>query len=342
MDFMKSIFKRKFMNKGMENQKDLISVIVPVYKVEKYLDRCVESIVNQSYSNLEIILVDDGSPDKCPQLCDAWGDRDSRITVIHKENGGLSDTRNVGLEIAKGEFIAFVDSDDWIASDYLSVLIQLLNSTGADICECEILKTSNICEYKTEQQVEVTEYDTVTALKELICDGVFHQHVWNKLYKRDCIGDILFPIGKTNEDEYWTYQAFGNATKIVKTNKVLYYYYQREESIMGTRYGLKRLDALEAKKERQAYIERNYPELTSLAKNNLFGTCIYSGQMTLKCLKGNERNEAQRIINLLQKQYRPTFKELRDLPLSNKVWIFWAKINFWFLCRVKNSLGKGF
>ena len=105
-----------------------ISVIIPIYKVEKYLNRCVESVVNQSYQNLEIILVDDGSPDNCPKMCDDWAEKDNRIKVIHKENGGLSDARNAGLKVAMGEYISFVDSDDWIAKDFYEVLIRVLNA----------------------------------------------------------------------------------------------------------------------------------------------------------------------------------------------------------------------
>lgn len=321
---------------------NLISIIVPVYRVEEFLARCVESILLQDYQNFELILVDDGSPDQCGTICDEYLRKDKRIKVIHKENGGLSDARNSGLAIAKGDFIAFVDSDDWIASDYLSCMLGVLNLTGADICECEILKTSHTYEETPTCKLDIKECDTEDALKELICDDVFHQYVWNKLYKRECIGNISFPIGKLNEDEFWTYRVFANANKIVKINKVLYYYFQREGSIMGAKYNLRRLDTLDAKMERQDYMDKHYPKLKSISKINLFATCIYNGQMTLKYLEGTERREAISKIDLIQKNSSPKKNELDFLLGSQKKWIQMARWNFWITCRIKIIFGKGF
>lgn len=176
----------------------------------------------------------------------------------------------------------------------------------------------------------------------MICDGVFHQHVWNKLYKRRCVEGILFPVGKTNEDEFWTYRVFGQAQKIVKTNRILYYYYQRESSIMGSGYSLKRLDALEAKEQRQRYIEKHYPALSKIAKINLFNSCIYNGQMTLKFLEGEHKKEAIHSIGVLQSNICLSKREIKSLSGSEKLWIQMAKVNFWMLCRLKNILKKGF
>ena len=120
----------------------LISVIVPIFKVEDYLNRCVESLIAQTYHNLEIILVDDGSTDTCPQLCDEWAEKDKRIKVIHKKNGGLSDARNAGIRAAEGEYILFVDSDDWVCADYAESLYRAVESSNSDICECDVIRTS--------------------------------------------------------------------------------------------------------------------------------------------------------------------------------------------------------
>lgn len=322
--------------------KELISVIVPIYNVEQFLPRCIDSLLNQDCKNFELILVDDGSIDKCGAICDRYAKNDSRIKVIHKPNGGLSDARNAGLEIATGEFIAFVDSDDWVASNYLSTMLEILKISGSDICECEVLKTEgevDICD-DTPDSMQV--YSAEAALKQLICDSVFHQYVWNKLYKRSCLEDIFFPVGKTNEDEFWTYQVFGNANRIVKSNRILYYYYQREGSIMGVGFNLKRLDALEAKQRRQEYLENHYPSLSAMSKVNLFTSCIYSGQMTLKYLKGEQKRKAMRIIEMVQSASRPVKQEFDSLPGSEKLWIQMAKANFWMLCRVKNLLEIGF
>lgn len=322
---------------------ELISIIVPVYKVEKYLERCIDSILNQSYRNFELILVDDGSPDGCGAICDTYAKRDSRISVIHKSNGGLSDARNAGLKLAKGTYIAFVDSDDWISSKYLERLIKVLKLTESDICECEILRTKGNGEDLLNVDSEVFRiYDTQEALEMLIRDLDFHQYVWNKLYKRDCLEGIFFDKGKTNEDEFWTYQIFGKAKRVVKISEVLYFYYQREDSIMGTGYNLSRLDALEAKLERLLFIEDNFPALSDIAKVNLYSSCIYSGQMTLKFLQNQEKRQAKLIINKFLKKCKPSKKNISVLNGRERIWVRLASWNFWGVCWLKNALHKGF
>lgn len=329
----------------MGKLKELISIIIPIYKVEDYLDRCVQSILNQTYKKFEVILVDDGSPDRCPELCDEWAKKDKRIKVIHKENGGLSDARNVGMEMASGEFIAFVDSDDWISTFYLECLMNVMKETGCDIIECEILRTSekNVQKdiFRVEEKKAVV-FQTKDALKQLIQDECFHQYVWNKLYKRSVIRNILFEKGRTNEDEFWTYQVFGNAVTVGKVDIPLYYYYQRNTSIMGTGYSLNRLDTLEAKLQRQAYIEENYPELKENALMDLFTSCIYQGQMSLLNLKGEPLYNAKEKINCIVKKIEITNSIMKKFPVSTRVWSSMARISFWGTCRIKNLLKKGF
>lgn len=320
----------------------MISIIVPIYKVEKYLKRCVNSLLAQSYSDFELILVDDGSPDNCGNICEEYAAKDTRIRVIHKENGGLSDARNAGLGIAKGEYIAFVDSDDWVATNYLETLHKVIELTDSDICECEVFKTTGEIEKYEKSEEKYTSYSSEKALELLICDKILHQYVWNKLYKRSCLKDIRFAMGKTNEDEFWTYQIFGNARRITKISNVLYYYFQRESSIMGNHYNLKRLDALEAKSLRQQYIEEKFPALIKVSKINLFESCIYSGQMTLKFLEKNEKKQAKKTIDNIRKQYSYDIRLLLQMGGSERVWCGMAKINFWGLCKLKNLLGKGF
>lgn len=320
----------------------MISVIVPIYKVEKYLKRCVNSLLAQSYSDFELILVDDGSPDNCGNICEEYAAKDKRIRVIHKDNGGLSDARNAGLKIAKGEYIAFVDSDDWVATNYLETLLKVIELTGSDICECEVLKTTGEIEKYENSKEKHTSYSSEKALELLICDKILHQYVWNKLYKRSCLKDIPFAVGKINEDEFWTYQVFGHARRITKISNTLYYYFQRENSIMGNHYNLKRLDALAAKSLRQRYIEEKFPALTEVSKINLFESCIYSGQMTLKFLEKNEKKQAKIIIDNIRKQYSCDIRLILQMSGSERLWCGMAKINFWGLCKLKNLLGKGF
>ena len=326
----------------MDNKKPNISIIVPIYNVEPYLRRCVDSLLQQTCEDFELILVDDGSPDNCGRICDEYAALDSRVQVIHKPNGGLSDARNAGMEIARGEYIAFVDSDDWVAPNYLERLLCALVESGADICECDVLRTSGEENVPSVEQSAPVVFSTADALAQLIHDGVFHQHVWNKLYRRDVIVDILFPKGKTNEDEFWTYQVFGNAKKVVKIQDVLYFYFQRPGSIMGETYSLKRLDALEAKLQRQAYINSNFPQLSLQAKLNLYGSCIYAAQLSLIHLFGEQRTAAKEKINAIIQQCNLSFVECMRVGGSNKVWFTLAKFSFWGTCTIKNLLKKGF
>ena len=174
-----------------------ISVVVPVYKVEDYLDRCVESLIGQTYKNLEIILVDDGSPDNCPAMCDEWAEKDSRIKVIHKENGGLCSARNAGMDIATGDFIGFVDSDDVVDCDMYQLLIENAVSSGADISRCGIfidekglgIGTSTECEY-----TEKTVIDRRAFIKSLVQGGHVRGVVWNKIYRAGAVTDVRFDI----------------------------------------------------------------------------------------------------------------------------------------------------
>lgn len=321
----------------------LISVIVPVYKVENYLERCIKSIVGQTYSNIEIILVEDGSPDRCPDICDEWKKKDERIKVIHKENGGLSDARNVGIRAATGEYFVFVDSDDWVSRDFIKTLYINVYATSADICECEIIRTSSEVFENGKEEADLNPvcYETKQALGLLIQDTIFHQHVWNKIYKRECLIGIPFEKGKINEDEFWTYQIFGRAKKVSKIPQKLYYYFQREESIMGMGFSLKRLDALEAKRERQRYIDEIYPELSSISRINMIQSCMYSGQMTLLHLNQEEIKQAVKVIRLY---FKDAANDTVSLPISKtyKIWISMAKINFIAVCKLRNWLKIGF
>lgn len=320
----------------------MISIIVPIYKVEEYLERCIQSILKQTYNEYELILVDDGSPDNCGEICDRYAEIDNRIKVIHKPNGGLSDARNVGLEMAGGEYVVFVDSDDWLAPQYLEHLLDVAKKTGSDIVECDIIKTSN------ENEIAVCEseygskcYKTEEALRLLVEDSVFHQYVWNKIYTREVIGNISFEKGRTNEDEFWTYQIFGRARKVARIDVPLYFYYQRESSIMGVGYNIKRLDGIEAKLRRQEYIEDNFPELTTVAKINLIGSCIYAGQVSLLYMDKNNQQFAKNIIDISRKRYQLSFCEMKDISLRAKIWFVLGRISFWGTCKLKNFLKKG-
>ena len=195
-----------------------ISVIVPIYKVEKYIHRCIDSIINQTYKNLEIILVDDGSPDSCPRICDEYAKKDKRIKVIHKENGGLSDARNKGVDIATGDYIAFVDSDDYIHPNMYEVLIYELEKNNSDIALCKYKIVYEKSKIKTEidGKFEVYSLNNLQALDSMYGkDGVDFIVAWNKLYKKDLFNKIRYPVGKIHEDEYTTYKLLFASKNVI-------------------------------------------------------------------------------------------------------------------------------
>ncbi len=262
------------------NNDSLISVIIPVYNTEKYLDRCISSVVSQTYKYLEIILVDDGSTDRCPEMCDEWAKKDTRIKVIHKENGGAADAKNVGLDSATGEYIALVDSDDIIAFDMYEDMLELMREYDSDIVDSKIEKTaSQVIKNESKKRGNVTVFSTEEALNEYLNDNTIRQTPVNKLYKSSAIADIRFPKGKYIDDEYWTYRVIGNAERYVFTDSVYYYYLQHSESAMGRDYSLQRLDALDAMMERVEYMKLRFPNLVPKAEKSYFGSCRFHFQM---------------------------------------------------------------
>ena len=217
--------------------KDLISVIIPVYNVSNYIKRCIDSVINQTYNNLEIILIDDGSLDDCPKICDEYAKKDKRIKVIHQSNKGLSDARNKGLEIATGDYLTFVDSDDFIANNMYEILLNNLKKYKADLSISKYCyyKENNVPEFSTSLNSIV--YKKEEALKILLdsFDKTITNHVWNKLYKRNFFKDIIFPSGKNHEDIAVQYKIISRSKKIVVNDSVLYAYVTRSESIVKTK-----------------------------------------------------------------------------------------------------------
>ncbi len=214
-------------------QEGLISVVVPVYKVEKYLNLCVDSILNQSYTNLEIILVDDGSPDNCPAICDAYAEKDPRIKVIHKENGGLSDARNAGIEVATGKYLGFVDSDDYIAPDMYEKLYSIITENSCDmaICQAAVVQENEKATYEDSDEVYV--FESNEALYQMISKKLFTVNTWNKLYKRELFDKIRFPKGMLYEDLATTYKLILLSGKVAYSPMKKYAYLQRQGSIMN-------------------------------------------------------------------------------------------------------------
>ena len=242
---------------------ELISVIIPIYKVEQWLKRCVDSVCHQTYDNLEIILVDDGSPDNCGKLCDAFATHDSRIRVCHKENGGLSDARNAGVKIASGKLITFIDSDDYVAPNYVEYLYNLLKRTKADIACCGYMETEgDDCSF-----VQTDTYQIFSAHEACLRKGLPELIVsWGKLFPVELIRRYPFPKGKINEDEFTTYRYFYDSSAIAMGEAKLYAYFQNPNGIMSKAIEAKQTDAYEAMVERAKFFEeKNEKQLASAA-----------------------------------------------------------------------------
>lgn len=235
-----------------------ISVIVPVYKVEKYLKRCVDSILNQTFTDFELILVDDGSPDNCPQICDEYAKKDERVKVIHKSNGGLSDARNAGIDWtfsnSDSEWISFIDSDDWIHHSYLEVLYNACIENDVNVALCNYVRT-------TGENTEIDENMLKPELwnpEEFWCeDQACATVACAKLYSKQEWGKIRFPVGKIHEDEYTTYKILFNCEKVAFIPAEMYYYYYNSEGITGSQWSIKRFDGIEGMRQQLDFFCKN-------------------------------------------------------------------------------------
>lgn len=255
----------------------MISIIVPVFGVEPFLDECVLSLLRQTYEDLEIILVDDGSPDCCDKICDHYASFDPRIRVIHKKNGGPSDARNAGLDVARGEYIGFVDSDDYVAADMFSFLHSLMESTGSDVSICGHVKTS----HKGRPRLyfhhrKIINMDSQTAIKKMLQLGLYESFTWNKLYRRDLFDTIRFPSGHIHEDLYTIYKIFHKADIISYSKEIKYYYRQRIGSIIHSIYNPKYYDYIDASIEVRDFVEENYPQILQTAKFACFRARLFT------------------------------------------------------------------
>ena len=248
----------------MKKQEDtLVSVIIPVYKVEPYLDQCLQSVTGQTYRSLEIILVDDGSPDGCPEICDKWALRDTRIKVIHKKNGGLSDARNAGLDAAGGQYICFIDSDEWVMKDMIEKLLTSAVKEGADICACGIMDC-----YPDHQTIRTAKYlkgGSEEIYRRLYNETEYPVSAWGKIYRRSCWDRLRFPVGRICEDAFTTYLLIDRAACLVQIPEVLYCYRIRENSIMRSPFTAQRMDEEKAWRYNAQFIRDKYPSVSAMA-----------------------------------------------------------------------------
>lgn len=249
---------------------ELISIVIPVYNVEKYLKQCLDSIINQTYTNLEIILVDDGNTDNSGTICDYYSKIDKRIRVIHKKNEGQSIARNIGIKVSNGKYIGFLDSDDWVEQDMYRFLIENIEKYNADIISCNL-----VFEYKDRTIVPRKENNTIIFFdennkKDLIKNFLLHKiydgAVWNKLYKKELFDNIIFPINQYYEDNFIVFDLLNAANKIIITNKLFYHYRQNDNSTTKRFSPKKYIDEMKAIKHNIEIIQKNYLNFVKLAK----------------------------------------------------------------------------
>lgn len=297
----------------MEDNK--ISIIVPVYKVEQYLERCVNSLINQTYKNIEIILVDDGSPDQCPQICDEYAKKDERIKVLHKKNGGLSDARNAGLEVATGEYIAFVDSDDWVETDFIETLYRNAKSENADI---SIIGCTLVWDDGRKKQLsnddEYYLFDKETAIRELLKQKKFYCMTCQKMYKREIFDTIQFPVGKLYEDVAVSLPTFLRAEKIVVCGRSGYNYYQRSDSIVNSKFDSRKLYFLDCCREIISYSDLNNKKYDTEA-HVFYLRALMTFALTLYQISEKERKTTEYIEQEIKKNkkyiWNNSYLELR-------------------------------
>lgn len=301
---------------------DLISVIVPVYNVENYIHACLESILHQSYKNIEVILVDDGSTDNSGSICDNYGKKDERIKVIHKRNGGLSDARNTGILYANGKYIMFVDSDDVISIDIVKYLYRLIKNNSADIGVCDPVHyySNGIISYEGESTQQI--FNSEEAIVEMLYQKSFLVAAWGKIYRKEYFNDISFPCGMIFEDSAVMYKIFDKADKIVYGNAKLYGYRHRDGSITTRKFSKKDGDILDICDELVEYMNDRGEKLKKAAK-------AYQTTAALRVYLNAPRNnsfdeERERSSDILKKNYMSVFKD-HEIRKKLKIALFMYK-----------------
>lgn len=321
----------------------LISVIVPVYNVEDYLDRCVESIVNQTYKNLEIILVDDGSTDCSGKKCDEWKVKDSRIVVIHKENGGQAEARNKGLELATGDYIGFVDSDDLISNSMYEEMLKVAVKHNSDVVGCRHVLFDDVkhpCFEDGSFNGQVIEFTQKEAVLDIIREEHFESTVWNLLVISKIAKSVKFDVGKIHEDVLWPFRVFLSSQKFAYVEKCFYAYFQRSGSTMNIGYSEKRFDALDALETRSLIIKQIYPDLYPIATRVYLGACRYHYQSLCRQPKSNDIIKYKKI--LYKRFCCGDNKALFDeIDFKNKIWNKMFRVNPQLTCKIRNILGIG-
>ncbi|HLS59509.1 MAG TPA: glycosyltransferase [Virgibacillus sp.] len=295
-----------------------VSIIVPIYKVEKYIDRCIKSILQQTYTHFELILVNDGSPDRCGEIINDYAKKDARIKVVHKENGGLSDARNRGMKEVTGEFTMFIDSDDWIIETMIETLLTQSIEQEADIVQGSFYYAYEDKLLVDKRYQEETDAPIILRNKslmyELVTNKVVKNFAWGKLYKTSLIQDIPFTKGVLFEDVFWAHHVMHNVNTYVILQQPMYYYCQRDDSIVAT-YSIKNLDIIKGLKERHQFIEAYHPTLIKESYQLLFETMLVHYYL----LQANKEIDKDRVYrNEIVDYIKSNSKEIREAVKANQ------------------------
>ena len=278
-----------------------VSVIVPVYKVENYLRKCVDSLLNQTLTDIEIILVDDGSPDNCGKICDEFAAKDHRVKVIHKQNEGLSIARNVGIMAATSPYIGFVDSDDYVAADMYEILYENLVENSADISVCGLYDCYSEKKIPQFAGKEFLILDNKNALKTALEGVKFSVNAVNKLFKKDLFSEVKFPKGKLSEDAFTIPKVLSLAEKVVFDSAPKYFYVHRGESITTSSFKPQDFNVVEAYQENFNLVKNDFSELTKQAEFRLLWSYTYVFDKMLLSENFENFEEYKRTLAFLRK-----------------------------------------
>lgn len=304
-----------------------VSVVVPIYKVEKYLNRCVDSIVNQTYTNLEIILINDGSPDNCRKITDNYAKSDSRIIAVHKKNGGLSDARNYGMQYVTGEFTIFVDSDDWLEVKMIDEMVNICLIYNANVVQTafyyaydDYLLFDNRYYSKDDPPIILNNKSLMT---ELVINERVKNFAWGKLYKTNIIRDISFEKGVLFEDVFWAHKVMHRVNTYVILNYPMFYYYQRSDSIVAT-YTPRNLDIIKGLKERHCFIRKYYVDLIDESYKVILKTSLIHYNLLLANNKKDKDGRYKKEIRMYIKNNYTNFKRAteHDKQLKKQLYFF--------------------
>lgn len=288
------------------NEDMLVSVVIPIFNVEKYIRECVNSLLRQTYKNMEIILVDDGSPDNCPNICDSYLALDKRIKVIHKNNGGLSDARNKGIDIATGQYLVFVDGDDFLLPDAIGRMVKIAAEYHADIVciryiRCEEDESFMNMKISRKTTEKILKYEGIDKIREFLSGDTINTTAWGKMYCTKFFKKIRFPYGKYHEDVYTTYKLVDIAERIVSSSYIGYVYRKNRKSITGEQFSEKRLDAIEGKIFQAEFIKRKYPMLIDEAYVDIIYAC--NTCLKLMAISGYKNLDIYKKLHDLYKKY---------------------------------------